>query len=309
MAEIVVIGSANLDLVVRVPELPREGETRLGDAIEEFFGGKGANQAVAAWRALGPGRGTVAFIGKVGEDAHGERYRAFLSSEGIDTSGLMRTGEAPTGVALIMVDNAGRRLIAVAPGANARLSPPEVEARRGLFLDARVCLAQLEVPLEAVAAAFRMARDGGALTLLNADPVPPRPFPALEELLGLCDGLILNASEALALLGRGTVNMEKACSALRGLGPQTVVITLGEEGAIYETGEGSGRVRPPPVHAVDTTAAGDAFCGALAASLAQGETWKEAVPFACAAGALACTVRGAQPSLPREGEIRRLLRA
>ncbi len=307
MGEIVVVGSANEDLVVKAPRLPRPGETVLGDGLQAFFGGKGANQAVAAHRA-GGGKARVAFLGKVGADSRGDRYAEYLKSEGVDVSYLRQEEGVPTGAALIVVGPEGENLITVAPGANMRLSTRDIEAAREVIRRARVVLAQLEVPQETVEAAFEEALRAGAMTLLNPAPVPAGGFS--KGLLPLTRVLVPNRVEAEALTGLalGSVEAaEAACDSLRNSGPEKVVITLGGDGAAFAGPEGSGHVQPPRVEAVDTTGAGDAFCGALAAGLAEGKDLSAAVRFACAAGALCCTVRGAQPSLPSRRGIESLL--
>ena len=302
--EIVIVGSANEDLVVRAARLPRPGETVLGGGLREFFGGKGANQAVAAHRA-GGGLG-VAFVGKLGSDGRGDKYADHLEAEGLDVSMLGRAKDSPTGVALIVVGPDGENLITVAPGANAHLSPADIEKAKDAIRGARVVLAQLEVPLETVEAAFRIAARAGVRTLLNPAPAPEK-LP--KGLLARTDVIIPNRSEAEALTGVAIPSVEAAgaaCAALRDAGAGSVVTTLGEEGAVFSGPEGGGHLRPPGVDAADTTGAGDAFCGALAARLAEGRSLSDAVRFACAAGALACTVRGAQPSLPAGDRIESL---
>ncbi len=303
--EIVVVGSANEDLVVRAARLPRPGETVLGGGLREFFGGKGANQAVAAHR-VGGGLG-VAFVGKLGSDGRGDKYADYLEDEGLDVSMLRRAKDSPTGVALIVVGSDGENLITVAPGANAHLSPADIEKAKDAIRGARVVLAQLEVPLETVEAAFRIAARAGVRTLLNPAPAPEGELP--KGLLAWTDVIIPNRSEAEALTGVAIHSVEAAgaaCAALRDAGAGSVVTTLGGEGAVFSGPEGGGHLRPPGVDAADATGAGDAFCGALAARLAGGRALSDAVRFACAAGALACTVRGAQPSLPAGDRIESL---
>lgn len=306
-ADIVVVGSANEDLVVQAPRLPRLGETVLGGDLQEFFGGKGANQAVAAHRA-GGGSVRVALLGKLGADGRGDRYAAYLRSEGLEVSALRREAGAPTGVALIVVGPDGENLIAVAPGANARLSPRDIGESEAILRGARLVLAQLEVDRKAVESAFRLAADAGARTILNPAPAPGEGVS--RALLSLTGVLVPNRVEAEALTGLQIDSVEaagSACAALRGSGVKEAVITLGGEGAVFEGPEGSGHIRPPRVAVVDTTGAGDAFCGALAVGLAEGMGLRDAVRFACAAGALSCTVRGAQPSLPTRERIESLL--
>ncbi len=306
-AGIVVIGSANEDLVVSASRLPRPGETVLGDEFQTFFGGKGANQAVAALRA-GRGNTRVSFIGNVGADERGDRYIQYLESEGLDVSMLGRDKELPTGVALIVVGPEGENLITVAPGANGRLRPADIEAAGDAIRGAQVLLAQLEVPQEAVETAFRLAAGAGVKTLLNPAPAPQGTIS--NALLTLTDVIVPNRTEAETLTGLEVGSVESvraACAALRDSGVDGVVITLGGDGAVYASSEGEGHLRAPGIKAVDTTGAGDAFCGALAVGLAEGNDLSGAVRLAAAAGALCCTNRGAQPSLPAREAIESLL--
>ncbi len=300
--EIVVIGSANLDRVVEAPRLPMPGETVLGGEYREFFGGKGANQAVAARKAAGASL-RAAFAGKIGTDAGGEKYVRYLEAEGLDLTFLAKDENAPTGVALIVVDPGGENQIAVAPGANARFSPQDMEAAGEWIRGARILLAQLEVPLETVRTAFRLGREAGVRTVLN--PSPALPGAELEELLGWTDLVVLNRGEAEALAGRPADSAgpaREACEILAAMGPEGVVITLGGDGAVFSGPRGSGHVEVR-----DTTGAGDAFCGALAVALSEGGDLETAVRFASAAAALACTVPGAQPSLPIRPDIDKML--
>ncbi|MFQ5692656.1 MAG: ribokinase, partial [Nitrospinota bacterium] len=263
--------------------------------------------AVAARRAGGGSLG-VAFLGKVGADERGDRCANRLESEGLDVSTLRREAGVPTGVALIVVGPEGENLIAVAPGANARLSPGDVEAEGRAIAGARLVLAQLEVPQETIASAFRRAVKAAVKTVLNPAPAPAVEFS--ENLLSLTDVIVPNRVEAEALTGLeiGSIEMARAaCAVLHNSGVGEVVITLGEEGAVFTGPEGSGHVRAPRVEVVDTTGAGDAFCGALAVGLSEGKDLAGAVRFACAAGALCCTVEGAQPSLPVREDIESLL--
>jgi ribokinase len=242
----------------------------------------------------------------LGSDGRGDKYADYLEAEGLDVSMLGRAKDSPTGVALIVVGPDGENLITVAPGANAHLSPADIEKAKDAIRGARVVLAQLEVPLETVEAAFRIAARAGVRTLLNPAPAPEK-LP--KGLLARTDVIIPNRSEAEALTGVAIPSVEAAgaaCAALRDAGAGSVVTTLGEEGAVFSGPEGGGHLRPPGVDAADTTGAGDAFCGALAARLAEGRSLSDAVRFACAAGALACTVRGAQPSLPAGDRIESL---
>ncbi|MBC8328379.1 MAG: ribokinase [Planctomycetes bacterium] len=295
---IIVAGSANLDLVVRVARFPAPGETLGGATFATYPGGKGANQAVAAAR-LGA---KVRFVGAVGVDPQGEQLRASLERERIDTGGLEADPELPTGVASIVVRRDGENQIVVAPGANSCLSPARVEER----LDgADSLLLQLETPLSAVIASARAAHRRGVPVVLNAAPAKDLP----DELLRCLSVLVVNRLEAAQLIGvplggRGPDPAELAAR-LRRRGAAQVVITLGPEGALWADGEGVLLQPSFHVEAVDATGAGDAFVGALATLLAEGAPPSQAMRFACAAASLACGLPGAQASLPRRAAVLR----
>ena len=298
MPMIAVVGSINLDLVVPVPHHPRPGETVLGGELTEYPGGKGANQAVAAAR-LGT---QVAMVGMVGADRAGERLRAMLEREGVGVDRVLLAPGAASGRALIAVDErTGENSIIVSPGANSALAAEHCAAAGALLRDANVTLLQQEVPVATVEAAARLA---AGTVLLN--PAPARELsPALLEMI---DVLVPNRQELAALVGHPLPDLHAVADAARTLrGPAAVVVTLGADGALL-CEEGAVLVVPPlPVTVVDTTAAGDAFCGALACSLAEGRPLHEAVRRANAAAALAATRHGAQPSLPTRDEVEQLL--
>jgi ribokinase len=299
---VLVVGSANVDYTVALPRLPQPGETVSEGSLLIAHGGKGANQAVAA-RRLGA---EVRFIGCVGDDLAGRGVRAALSAEGVGVDGLFVAGDAATGTALILVDREGRNQIGVAPGANRCLTADHVLARGEDFDWAEVVIAQCETPLAALARVFAEARARRARTILNPAPVPEGPLP----FLGLVDVLTPNLGEAARLSGVAVASVkdaERAGQALRALGPATVVVTLGADGALAAGPEGVVHSPGFAVAAVDTTAAGDAFNAALAVALCEGRPLASALAFANAAAALACTVRGAQPSLPRRAGVERLL--
>jgi ribokinase len=298
-----VIGSANVDHALALPRLPRAGETVSGGTLLVNFGGKGANQAVAA-RRLGS---EVRMIGCVGEDGDGRAVRERLRGLGIGVEGLLGTPEAATGMALILVDPAGQNLIGVAPGANHRLTVAMARPQAGSIRWADVLVCQLETPLEVVAWALAEARGQGIATILN--PAPVRDLP--DEVLARVSYLTPNAGEAGALAGMAVADVASARAAaerLLGRGAGAVVVTLGAEGALACDGGRAVHFPAFPVHAVDTTAAGDAFTGGLAVGLAAGGRLEEAIPLAQAAAALACTRRGAQDSLPDRGEVEGFLR-
>jgi len=305
---VLVVGSANVDFTVAAPHLPAVGETVSGGTLLVNHGGKGANQAVAA-RRLGA---EVRFVGCVGDDGSGREIRAALETEGIGVDGVGVTREAATGTALIVVDGEGRNQIAVAPGANWRLALEHVRSRADDFAWAQVALCQLETPLETVAWALQEARQRGAVTMLNPAPVRE----GLADVWRFVDYLTPNEGEAERLTGIAVRDLRSAAAAghaLRRRGVGTVIVTLGAAGALACTGEGDGeRVIRAPAHSVtvvDTTAAGDAFNGALAVALGGTSRLEDALRFANAAAALACTRRGAQPSLPTRTEVDGLLRA
>ncbi|HEX2032935.1 MAG TPA: ribokinase [Chloroflexota bacterium] len=302
-ARVAVAGSCNVDLVFGVPHRPGPGETLVGDGFHIFTGGKGANQAVAAARA----GGEVVMIGRVGQDPFGGAVIEALQRERVDLTYLVRDAESGTGVAGIMVEPDGTNTIVVVPQANMRLSVADVERAEGALSRAQVLLLQLETPIEASLAAARIAKTAGATVILN--PAPARELPG--SLLALVDVLVPNETEAAYLSGLSVATEDEATHAalaLRAAGVDSVLLTLGERGALLAGPSGVLAVPAHRVSALDTTAAGDAFCGALAVALAEGSPLPEAARFASAAGALATTVLGATPSLPARHEIERLLR-
>jgi len=294
---IVVVGSLNMDLVVRSPRHPQPGETLLGAEFRTFPGGKGANQAVAAAR-LG---GQVKLIGRVGADAFGDALLETCTRDGVDTGHVERLEDAPTGVALITVDDAGQNTIVVVPGANGKLSPPDLLAAAPAFEGASVVVMQLEVPLLTVIYAADLARRHGARVVLNPAPAQPLSATGLEQV----DVLIPNQSEAALLTGCASAG--DAARRLIALGVRSVVVTMGERGVLIAEGETATLLPAHQVSVLDTTAAGDAFVGAFAVALAEGRTVLEAAAWGNAAGALAVTRAGAQPSLPARAELERFL--
>jgi ribokinase len=300
--DVAVVGSANTDFLVRGPKLPAAGETVEGEDYHEGAGGKGANQAVAAAR-LGA---RTAFVGRVGRDRRGDDLARRLEAENVDLRGLTCDPESPTGAAVIMVDRRGEKAILVAPGANGRMGPLDVEAAADVIRSARVVLCQLEIPLEAVLAACRLARAAEARVVL--DPAPARPLP--DELLPLLDVIRPNASEAEALTGVRVQDRDSARRAAEWLlarGVGAAAVQAGQEGDLLVWPGGECWLPRLPVQSIDATGAGDAFAAGLAVMLAQGRPWTEAGPFANAAAALATTVVGAQAGLPRREAVHRLL--
>ena len=300
---IVVVGSLNMDLVIRTPRFPGPGETIIGSAFHTIPGGKGANQAVAAAK-LGA---RVSMVGRVGDDAFGAQQLANLSQLGIDVSHIQRDPKAATGVALIVLDEQGQNSIILAPGANMRLTLADLEVAEDALASAAILVLQLEIPQEVVEQAIKVARAHGVIVLLN--PAPARRLP--PTLLSQVDVLIPNESETALLTGTEVDDIEsswRAAARLRAAGVGTVILTLGGRGALLLEGQKATHVPGYRVDVVDTTAAGDAFVGGFAVGLAEGQYLAEAVRFANAAGALAVTKLGAQPSLPTRSEVEAFLR-
>ena len=306
-ATIVVVGSLNMDFVAAVERLPAPGETVLGRDFQMIPGGKGANQACAAARLAGPST-RVKMVGRVGYDAFGDHLKANLSAAGVDVSFVHATRAQPTGVALIWVDRSGQNSIVVATGANHALAASDVEAMRPVFRRARMVLFQLESPLDTIAAALRLAREEGARTML--DPAPAQPLSA--ELLASVDILTPNENEALVLLGRppGRLDLTQASALarfLRDLGPESVVLKLGDRGSLYCDAQTELFTDAFEVTARDATAAGDVFNAGLAVALAEDRSVAEALRFANAAAAISVTRAGAQSSIPARTEVETLL--
>lgn len=297
--EITIVGSANLDLVVDVDRVPLVGETVLGGDLRRIPGGKGANQAVAAARL---GR-RVAMVGRVGADEGGTLLRGALQEAGVDTTAVATTDRTPNGVALISVDADGDNAIVVSPGANGRVSAGDVERAGSLITNADVVLLQLEIPVEAVTAAALAAR---GTVVLNPAPAPTDPLP--PALMEAVDILVPNQTELATLAGhQGAVDAAIAADLARRLPSPVVVVTLGAEGALVVTDETATHVAAPLVDPVDTTAAGDSFCAAMADALVRGLDIVEAVRWAVRVGAATTLRPGAQPSLPTPAEVESLL--
>jgi ribokinase len=298
MRNVLVVGSSNTDMIIRVPHIPKPGETILGDAFSMAAGGKGANQAVAAARA----GGRVRFIARVGDDLFGRQALDGFAHDGIDVRSVLATPGAASGIALITVDVRGENSISVASGANALLSVADVEAAGDAFAAADIVLLQLESPLETVEAAARAAKGRGIPVILN--PAPARDLD--DGLLRGVSVLTPNEHEAAMLAGmevESEQDMREAAARIRARGPRTVVITLGDRG-VYASSEGfEGLVPAFKVVPVDTTAAGDVFNGALAVALAEKRPLPDALRFAQAAAAISVTRPGAQPSAPTRAEI------
>ncbi len=298
---ITVLGSINMDLVVRCDVLPRPGETRLAETSREICGGKGANQAVAAARA----GGDVSLIGRVGDDAFSSRLVANLQREGINCESILATEDCASGLAVVAVERSGQNSILVVPNANARLSVADVQAAQAVIEASDVLLVQLEVPLSTVLAALEIARAAKVRIILDPAPAPAAcPAPLLDV-----DLICPNETEAAAIVGIGGDRVDQVELTARELhrrGARNVALTLGPRGTFLLNEEKSEIIASFPVTAVDTTAAGDAFAGALAVFWAEEADLATAVRLANAAGALAATREGAQPGMATRDEIQQL---
>lgn len=299
---VLVIGSSNTDLVIKVARIPKPGETILGGEFASVAGGKGANQTVAAARAAG----AITFIARVGRDSNGEQAVAGFNPDGINVDYVIHDRTNPSGVAVILVGKNGENSIAVASGANDKLSPVDVRQAKSTFGVANVVLVQLETPLITVAASVALAAAAGLRLVLN--PAPARPLPA--RLLKRVYLLTPNESEAELLTGVAVANepaAAKAANQLLARGVQNVIITMGSRGA-FVARKGLQQLIPGfKVNAVDATGAGDVFKGALVVMLAEGRSLLEAARFACAASAISVTRFGAQPSAPTRQKIQAML--
>lgn len=299
---IIIFGSINMDLVVRAPHLPVPGETLIGTSFFTAPGGKGANQAVASARLGAP----TYMVGRVGGDVFGGTLRDGLAADGVDITAVQVDQDQPSGVALISVDDRGENTIVVVPGANGAVGPDDLARLEAVLDTAHVLLLQLEVPLEAVIAAARMARQRGVTVIL--DPAPARELPS--EIYSLVDIVTPNETEAAILVGEplhDQAAIERAAQIFHERGVRTVIIKLGERGAYWSNGQTAHTLPTFKVRAVDSVAAGDAFNGGLATALHEQRSLEEALQWALAAGALSVTKAGAQPSLPSRAEVETLV--
>jgi ribokinase len=305
MVRVCVVGSLNMDLVVKAARLPQVGETVSGGTFATFPGGKGANQAVAAAR-LGA---HVAMVGRAGADPFGRQLVDALGREGVDVSHVRVDPAAATGVAFIGVDGEGRNMIMVAPGANARVAAADVDGARDVIAGARVVLLQLEVPIEAVLHAAAVARAAGAIVCLDPAPAPAVPLPA--RLYECVDVVSPNELEAQILTGveiQTPADAERAATVLRDRGPSIAVVKMGDRGAFYLGPDGGDHVPARPAKAVDTTAAGDAFGAAVGVALGEGRSVADAVRFAAVAAGIKVTRMGAQAGMPTRAEVDEAMR-
>jgi ribokinase len=303
LSDVVVLGSLNMDLVVRTAHIPLPGETIHGSDFNTIPGGKGANQAAAAAR-MGV---SVEMVGRVGDDAFGPVLLDNMAAQGVGTAHVLRDAGAASGIAMITIDARGENTIVVAPGANGRVSLDDLEAAREVLAAARYLVMQFEVPLPVVRGAIALACELGVKVILN-------PAPAYAVDAGFVSGLdtlIVNETEAATLSGLPVADLagaEAAGRSLRALGVPVVIVTLGANGALLLADEGATHVPARPVAVVDTTAAGDAFVGGYVAGLLQGLSLAEAVRYATCAGSLATTVFGAQTSLPTAAQVQAFYR-
>lgn len=297
--QVVVVGSSNIDLIARLSHLPKAGET-VGDAeFSKAHGGKGANQAVAAARA----GAEVSFITSLGDDAFGQSMFQDFKRSGINTDYILQHKDIPTGTAFIWVDAQGENSIAVAPGANRMLSPEYIDECRILLSGAELILLQLEIPFETVEYVIDLAASLGKKVMLNPAPARKLERKHLKPLFNLT----VNETEAAMISGMPVETEEQVVEAgktLLTMGPEMVVITLGARGVFYISKKEQQRIKAYPVKPVDTTAAGDVFCGVLASQMVQNKKLAEAIQYANAAAALSTTTLGAQPSAPTQQEIK-----
>ncbi len=300
---VVVLGSINMDLTTYVPRLPAPGETLFGSAFITVPGGKGFNQAVAAGRLGAP----TQFIGRIGDDAFGKGVLELIANEPVDTSGILMDPDSGTGLAVISVDDAAENAIIVISGANMAHDGLEVARTRDALQTAKVLLLQMESPLSSSLAAAQVARELGAIVIL--DPAPAKPLP--PDAYRLANLMTPNELETEVLVGFRPTNREEAAEAAEILcerGLETAVIKLGSQGVYYQSAAESGFVEPFQVNAIDTVAAGDAFNGGLAVALSEGRPLAEAIRWGAAAGALATTKPGASSAMPTRAELEDLLK-
>jgi ribokinase len=298
---ILVIGSSNTDLITNVSRFPNAGETITGKAFMQAMGGKGANQAVAAQR-LG---GNVKFITCLGNDSNGRNTLSYFKNEGLDVSNALIVDHAPTGTAVILVNDEGENCIVVTPGANHQLLPDHIQKLENEVADASIVVLQMEIPLATVVKAIELANKHKVPVLLNV--APAKKIDA--RLLKMIDILVVNETEIETVSGKTIASSgeEEVIDHLLSIGCHTVILTLGKKGCVVKNEKLSEHIPAFEVEAVDTTAAGDTFCGALVAALGKNKDLVEAIKFATAASAICVTRMGAQPSIPKEEEVEKFL--
>ncbi|WP_373229445.1 ribokinase [Cohnella sp.] len=289
MAKIIVVGSINMDVVIRVPHIPTEGETIMASSVNYYGGGKGANQAIAVGR-LG---GDVSMIGRIGEDDYGKILYDNLVESGIHTQGIEYDADYPSGTAYINVSDSGENNIVVYSGANSRLDPVQIQSYEYLFDEADYCLIQMEIPFETIEHVVRVCKTKGVKIILNPAPAQPLPFTVLQGLYAI----IPNESE-LDLLCPDPSSLEEKARSLFEFGVDNIIVTLGSKGSMLMNEDGIQYFGAIPVKSVDTTAAGDSFIGGLAVGLSEKKGIKEAIRFAAIVAGIAVSREGAQSSIP-----------
>lgn len=301
MGKILVIGSSNTDLIARVKRFPASGETIEGTQFLQAMGGKGANQALAAHK-LGA---KVKFITCLGKDKNGENTLWYYHNEGLDVSSSLIIDNASSGTAMILVDDKGENCIVITPGANHQLTPEFIAKQENEIADAEMILLQMEIPFTTVSKVCELAKRHNKSIMLNVAPA----HPLNSEMIKMIDILVVNETEAEIISGQKITerNEIEMVDKLLGMGARTVVMTLGRRGCIMKNKAEFHFVPAFDVKTLDTTAAGDTFCGALASELSNGKKWEEALKFATAASAICVTRMGAQPSIPSEKEVRDFL--
>ena len=301
---VLVIGSSNMDLNIYSERLPKPGETVTGGIFKQFLGGKGANQAVASVRA----GGKTIFIGKIGNDIFGDQMLSRLTKEGIDTSHIIKDAQESSGVAFIMIDNNGENMISVAPGANARLNPLEIQAKSDIIKKAKVLVVQMELSIETIEEIYRIASQSNVIKILNPAPLKPIPISVLKNI----DIIIPNEGELFRLhsllefkelSGTKKEKIIQASKDIASIGIRIIITTLGSKGCLIVENDEIFEIPAFKVEAIDTVGAGDCFNGVLASKLCQGETLLNAVKYATAAASIAVTRKGAQESMPFINEI------
>ncbi|MFO8020322.1 MAG: ribokinase [Promethearchaeia archaeon] len=308
---VLIIGSSNMDLNIYSERFPKPGETVTGGTFKQFLGGKGANQAVAAARS---GADTV-FIGKIGQDKFGDQMMDQLQSEEINIDHIIRDPEEASGVAFILINNKGENMISVAPGANAKLSPEDLNDQKDIIKNASAIVTQMEIPLKTIERIYEFAAEGDTIKILNPAPLKPIPKTILQNV----DVIIPNEGELYRLyklLGLGDISesskeaMIKASKDISTLGVQTIITTLGKRGSLhFDARKEIAKIFPAiKVQAKDTVGAGDCFNGVLASMLTQGKSFPEAIKHATAAAAVAVTREGAQNSMPTLNEIKEMVK-
>lgn len=301
MAKILVIGSSNTDLIVTVRSFPTAGETIVGKSFLQAMGGKGANQAVAAHK-LG---GDVKFITCLGRDANGQNALKYYNEEGMDVSSSLIVDDVPSGTAIILVDEKGENCIVITPGSNKMLSPAYIHKVEEEISASDMVVLQMEIPYDTVKTVCEIALKNHKKVMLNVAPACQLD----EDLIKMIDILVVNETEAETISGENieTVGKEVIVDKLLAMGVNTVVLTLGKKGCLLKNNQLVQYVTAFKVETLDSTAAGDTFCGALAAELSRGHNWDESLKFATAASAICVTRMGAQPSIPSEKEVREFL--